>query len=419
MKRLTCILLPLFVLVSLIVTIGSVGAADRKVIKFMHPDTEKPERAQYYVDMAAAFEKANPDIDVQVTGVAFADLQKNYLTTLAAGDPYDICRAGNGDVPFYLSKGVLLDLTPYFTMSWRLQLNPGVIDAITAPDKNIYIAPQYIDALPLNYHKEILAKYGLQVPTDRKSYFAVMDALKSNGIENPMQLHGSMSDDFFNIISLQFTAKDGLNPYGLSSGTAPFNSKTIIEALKLYKEMYDKGYLARNFWSIGGTDGRMGYAQGKHAMKMGFFWDVYTHKDMGMPFENQGVAPFPNLVGGKINRPVTVFGFFVTKTTKYPKECAKWLKFLSDEYAQTQCANKYFGGALGMPVVNRKVVYPSDYTKVYADQVKGGTPYNIFAFNPQVWDYWSANIGALMQGQKTVEQFADGLEALRAKLTAH
>ena len=72
-----------------------------------------------------------------------------------------------------------------------------------------------------------------------------------------------------------------------------------------------------------------------------------------------------------------------------------------------------------MPVVNRKVVYPSDYTKVYADQVKGGTPYNIFAFNPQVWDYWSANIGALMQGQKTVEQFADGLEALRAKLTAH
>ena len=153
--------------------------------------------------------------------------------------------------------------------------------------------------LPLNYHKEILAKYGLKVPTDKASYYAVMDALKAKGIENPMQLHGSMSDDFFNILSLQYATRDGVKPIDLAKGTVPFNSKTIVDALKLFKELYDKGYLARNFWSVGGTDGRMGYAQGKYALKMGFFWDVYTHKDMGMPYENQGVAPFPNLAGVK------------------------------------------------------------------------------------------------------------------------
>ena len=422
MKRLTCILLPLFVVISLLVTIGSVGAAERKVIKLLHCDTEKPERAQYYEDMAAQFEKANPDIDVQVIGVGFVDLQKNYLAAVAAGDAPDLFRTGADSIPFYLDKGILLDLTKYVTLAWKIQFNPGVVDTIAgaSPDGKIYLIPMYVDATPLNFHKEILAKYNLKVPTDKASYYAVMDALKSNGIENPMQLHGSMSDDFMNILTLQFAARDGVKPIELAKGTVAFNSKTIVDALKQFKEMYDKGYLARNFWSVGGTDGRMGYAQGKYALKMGFFWDVYTHKDMGMPFENQGVAPFPNLVGAKkIYRVATMSGTIVTKTTKYPKECTKFLRFMSDEYAQSMCANKYFGGSLGMPVVNKKVTYPSEYTKTYANELVNGTSFTIFSFAPQVYDAWSASIGPIMLGQKTVEQFANELEAVRVKIGPH
>ena len=72
-----------------------------------------------------------------------------------------------------------------------------------------------------------------------------------------------------------------------------------------------------------------------------------------------------------------------------------------------------------MPMANRKVAYPSDYTKVYADELKNGTPFNMFSFAPQVWDTWSAGIGAVMEGKKTVEQLADDLEALRVKIGPH
>ena len=414
----------LCLVLGLVLSLNLAGAADRKVVKFLHADTEKPERAQYYEDMAIEFEKANPGIDVQIIGVGFADIQKTYLAAVAAGDAPDILKSGTAEIPMFLDKGVMLDLTPYLTMTWKAQFNPGVLDTIASasPDgKKIYLLPQYVDAIPLNYHKEILAKYGLKVPTDKASYYAVMDALKAKGIENPMQLHGSMSDDFFNILCLQYATRDGVKPVDLSKGTVPFNSKTIVDALKLFKELYDKGYLARNFWSVGGTDGRMGYAQGKHALKMGFFWDVYTHKDMGMPFENQGVAPFPNLVGVKNPfRVAAIFGFFVTKTTKYPKESVKFVRYLTEERAQSLCAtNKYFGGALGMPMANRKVAYPSPYTKVYAEELKNGTPFTMFSFAPQMWDTWSANIGGVMEGKKTVEQLVNDLEALRVKIGPH
>lgn len=416
-------LLPIFVAFCLVVTLGVVGAADRKVIKFLHADTEKPERAQYYEDMAAEFEKANKDIDVQVIGVGFADIQKNYLAAVAAGDAPDILKTGAGEIPFYLDKGIMLDLTPYINLAWKAQFSPGVLNAIASasPDgKKIYLLPQYVDSLPLNYHKEILAKYNLQVPTDKASYYAAMDALKAKGIDNPMQLHGSMSDDFFNVISLQFAARDGIIPIDLAKGKVPFNSKTIVDSLKQFKELYDLGYLARNFWSVGGTDGRMGYSQGKYAFKMGFFWDVYTHQEMGMPFENQGVAPFPNLSGAKTPyRVVGIFGFMVTKTTKYPKESAKFVRYLTEERAQSLCANKYFGGVLGMPMANRKVKYSSPYTKVYADEMKNGAAFNMFSFAPQIFDVWSASIGPVMEGKKTVEQLANELEAVRAKIGPH
>ena len=66
----------LCLVLGLVLSLNLVGAADRKVVKFLHADTEKPERAQYYEDMATEFEKANPDIDVQVIGVGFADHPK-------------------------------------------------------------------------------------------------------------------------------------------------------------------------------------------------------------------------------------------------------------------------------------------------------------------------------------------------------
>ena len=420
MSRLNWRLMVPLLVISLVLSFCVTGAAERKVIKFMHSDTEKPERAQYYEDMAAIFEKANPTIDVQIIPSTWAAIQQNYLTAVAAGDPPDMMRTYAEQIPFYLNKGVMLDITKYFTLVWRNQFNPGILDIVTTPDKKIYSVPQVADAVPLNYHKEILAKYNLKVPTDKASYYEVMDVLKTKGYENPMQLHGSMSDDFFNLICLQFVARDGVKPVDLAYGKVPFNSKTIVDTLKQFKELYDKGYLARNFWSVGGTDGRMGYSQGKYVFKMGWFWDVYTHRDMGMPLENQGAASFPNLVGVKnIYRLVSVPGFFVTKTSKYPAECVKFLRFLSEEEAQKAASSKYFGGELGMPMVNKKLVYPSEYTQVYTVQFKNGTAYNIFGYDPQIADLWTANVSAIMLGQKTPEQFAGEWEALRLRLGPH
>jgi ABC-type glycerol-3-phosphate transport system substrate-binding protein len=184
--------------------------------------------------------------------------------------------------------------------------------------------------------------------------------------------------------------------------------------------MYDRGYLPPNFWSVSGTEGRTGYATAKMAMRFGFFWDVDTQKDMGMPYENQGVAAFPNITGVpglKVYKTMAVQGVMVAKATKNPDVAADFVRYMTNKDNQDDMAYKYFGRyPNGMPTVN-KAVKLSDYAKSYVNDVNSGvaTPYYIGDVSLKFGDTWAQQLPLLMQGKATVEQVAAEIEKLRAK----
>ena len=413
MKRIALVL----AFLALVAVAGAVAAP--VTLTLLNSNTEKPERAEFFTRMAEKYHELHPNVIIEVTQTSFTDVQTNVLTAFNAGTPYDIFTAVSN---IWVQKGVVLNLAPYINGNggaWRNELYDSIVQAITQPDGSIYSMGLWQDTTPLLYHKEIFQKLNLKVPTNTQEFYAVCDALKAAGYV-PFQVHGSLSDDLLNVFAWQFAAKYSVKPYDVVQGKVPLTDPWFTDSLRLFKDLYDKGYLPQNFWTVSGTEGRTGYATAKMAMRFGFFWDVDTQKDMGMPYENQGVAAFPNMTGVaglKVYKNLAVQGVMVAKATKYPDVAADFVHFMVNRDNQDDMAYKYFGRyPNGMTTVN-KAVKLSDYAKSYVNDLAQGTatPYYIGDVSLKLGDVWMQQLALLMQGKATVEQVAAEMDKLRGK----
>jgi maltose-binding protein MalE len=160
------------------------------------------------------------------------------------------------------------------------------------------------------------------------------------------------------------------------------------------------------------------YATGKAAMRFGFFWDVDTQKEMGMPYENQGVAAFPNITGQdnlKVYKLLTMTGMMVSKGSKHPDVAVDVIKFMTNAQNQQEMSYKYFGKEPnGMPAIN-KAVKLSDYAMQYVNDLAKGitTPYGIADVSLKYNDALMAQIPLLMQGKVGVAQAAAEIDKVR------
>lgn len=395
---------------------------EKVVITMEHQDTEKPERAEFYDQLAVKYNKMHPNVTIEITKSTFNDAQTAILTAISSGNPYDIISQSPGNTKIWLEKNAIQDLTSYLEANngeWKNTFRDGVYEALKHSDGKVYCIPMSIDAAPLNYNMKIFDELKVQPAKTKEEFFELCDKFKAAGYI-PFQLHTSMKDDLLNVISLQFAARDGITPFDIVEGRAPFTDPWFKESLTILKEMYDRGYLPKNFWTIGGTDGRMSYAQEKMPQKFGFYWDVDTHKEMGMPYEIQGVASMPNFTGVADLKPykmMGVFSFMVSSQTKNIDTVVDFLKFLTNDENQDDLAYKYFGRyPNGMPVVNKSVKL-SDYALQYLDDVATGigTPYTFMNASLKSNEIIDTTIPLLMEGKITVDQAAVEMDKLREK----
>ena len=383
----------------------------------LNSNTEKPERAEFFTRLAEKYHELHPNVTIEVTGTSFTDVNTNILTAINAGTPYDVFTSTS---PIWINKGVVLNLAPYLEAdggAWKKELYDSIVQGLTQPDGSVYAMSLWMDTTPLLFHKEIFQKLNLKVPTNTAEFFAACDALKGAGYI-PFQVHGSMSDDLLNVFTWQFAAKYNVKAYDVVQGKVPMTDPWFVDSLKFYKDMNDRGYLPPNFWAMGGTEGRTGYATSKMAMRFGFYWDVDTQKDMGMPYDNQGVAAFPNITGTsglKVYKTLSLQGVMVSKATKSPEHAVGFVRFMTNKDNQDDMAYKYFGRyPNGMPTVN-KAVKLSPYALSYIGDIASGvaTPYYVGDVSLKFGDVWMQQLPQLMQGKVTAEQVAAEFEKLR------
>jgi ABC-type glycerol-3-phosphate transport system substrate-binding protein len=228
-------------------------------------------------------------------------------------------------------------------------------------DSNIKILPLTAQGFGFYYNKKNLEKAGLDpevIPYKWDDFLNACEKLKKAGI-TPIILGNqgtSMGIEFtYRVILGTLLGTDKIN--GFADGSTSFTDKEFLQATRMIKELYDKGYINVENASIPYfMDAINEFKSGNGGFFPGLVSDIAHWKDFGeaLGYENIGYfsapvaanAAFPE---AQVNQGAGI-GFAVTSYSKHLDAATKYVKFMTSGEA-----GKIFMDATGALVPNSTI----------------------------------------------------------------
>lgn len=162
----------------------------------------------------AAFEAANPNIDVEIIGIPWtAEGDTKLEAALAARSDINVFRVTSPNLPRYAQQGILSEITPFLTDDDKADFYESGFQAATVNGK-VWAWPLWVTAMSIFVNNDIATEAGVTLPT--------MDA--------PWTW-----DEFVDACKkMTYTKADGTQVYG-------FNASSKWGAVEYYPLMYIDG----------------------------------------------------------------------------------------------------------------------------------------------------------------------------------
>lgn len=253
----------------------------------------------YYQPLIDAFEKAHPDVKIEMVDLGSTDYQTVLATELTgSGSNFDVVTIK--DVPGYMTlvnKGVLEPLDSYIQSSGvDLTQYKGLTDQITV-DKKLYELPFRNDFWVVFYNKDIFDKAGVSYPTNDMT-FEQYDALaRSLAVDTPGQeVYGAHYHTWRSAVQL-FGVLDGKNT--ILDGKYEFLKPYYEMVLKQQEDGITQDYATLK---TSGLHYSGAFAQGNVAMMNMGTWFISTLMEKIRTGEytdctNWGIAKYPHAEG--------------------------------------------------------------------------------------------------------------------------
>lgn len=285
-----------------------------------------------------AFEKAHPDIKVEVV----AQLDKNYETLLTTG----LAGSGSPDIVALRSYGVLSsfaqsgNIVPLddVVQDWSGFSKGGLAGAKGKSDGKLYAVPQGIQTAQIYYNKKIFADLGLGVPASWDEFIAAAQKIKSSGVA-PIVVPGAVAAQISLAAEILGNARRGAGGFeqAFLAGTKTLADPDNVAAIGLLEQI--KPYLVDNVTSVSLDEAVTLFATGRAAMFPSGTWQVATFKNLGAKidygtFDVPANADWPS-------KTVTVSyadgGWSLAKRSQHPDQAKVLLNWL----ASAEFANLY------------------------------------------------------------------------------
>lgn len=143
-----------------------------------------PKYAPYFEDVVAAYEAANPGVDINLEQVGDQPYKDKIRVLSASGDLPDIYFSWAGDFANkFVRAGLAADLTSEIApdTAWGSTFAPAALKAFEY-DGKYYGVPINLDGKYMVYNKAIFDKAGVAVPTTFEELLAACDTLKASGV---------------------------------------------------------------------------------------------------------------------------------------------------------------------------------------------------------------------------------------------
>lgn len=228
-------------------------------------------------EVVANFEADNPDIKVNRTSFAFADLSKSIVQGGVAGEVPDVAIVDVVDNQNFAALGLLAEMDggasgDFFDGPW----------SSTQFDGKTYGLPLNSNNLALYYNEEMFAEAGVEAPTTWDELAEVAQQT-TTGDHTGLAISAVKSEQgTFQFLPFVWQTGGDLDNYETSGA----------EALAYLKGLIDDGSMSSAVANYTQEDARTQFVSGKVAMMINGPWELQNLRDAeGLQF---GVAPLPS-----------------------------------------------------------------------------------------------------------------------------
>lgn len=367
--------------------------------------------------MTADFEKAHPDIHVNLEFVPYEALHDKIVAARGAGsNGYDVVLFDDMWPAEFSKFNMLKDVTRDFTPELKSKIFAGALNTVTWKDKQ-YGMPWILDTKYLYYNKAMLAKAGITTPP--QTWQQVMEQsqiLKQKGIvKYPLVWSWSQAEalvcDYTTMVSAfkgDFT----------TNGKLDFTNPGALKAVSFMKDSLDKGVTNPNSREYLEEDVRKVFSNGDAAFALNwtYMYNMANDPKQSKVAGDVGIIAAPGDAPGEVASMNGSMGLGVSQTSSHPDQAWQYITYLTSQPVQ----NKY--ARLSLPIWKSSYQDPAVRKDQEALIDAADKALNVMLMRPIIPDYsrlsnmLQQHLQQILQGQETPEAGMQTLTKSAARL---
>ena len=280
-------------------------------------------------EFSAAFEKANPDAEVNVTAIPWDAAHNKIANAIASGETPDVSLIGTTWMGEFAEAGGLMP-TPKDLVD-EADFFPGAWGS-TEVGGTSYGVPWYVETRVLYYRKDMAAKAGWsKAPQSWEELHQFATDLKAKGgAKYGLSLQPGQTGSWQTV--LPFSWSNGAAITNEAGTEYTIDSPEMVEALEYYTSFFDEGLSQTRMLDPGELEN--GLADGTFGSFISGPWHTGLVEEAGLSADEYAVAPLP----GKDSGPGTSFvgggDLAVFKDSDNTDAAWKYIQWLSEPETQ-------------------------------------------------------------------------------------
>ncbi|MGY0064157.1 sugar ABC transporter substrate-binding protein [Streptomyces sp. LZ34] len=362
-------------------------------------------------ELAARFQKSNPDAKVKVTAIPWQDYAKKVETAIASQSTPDATLVGAADLTNFASTGGLEQVPAGFVDTSSFYRGAA---RSTTFDGGTYGVPWYVETRSLFYRKDLARAAGVSAPKTWKEYRPFLKALQKEGAKWGLSLPTGAAASWQGVLPFMWQA--GADLMNENSTEFTFDTPEALEGLEFYQSFFTAKTASRNGpVSLGEIEPQ--FVDGSTAALISGPWETALLKAAGgadFVEDKVGIAPLPK--GPKSNAGYIGGGHWaVFKDAKNRDGAWKFIRWLSRPDVQQD----WYGLSGDLPAVqsawNEGKLKSDPTLAVFRSQLETALP----GPNVTTWKQITAVLDAEIEKvAKGVSSPKAALERVQAKASA-
>lgn len=406
---------------------GSSQNASPQTITVWHWMGDRQEAFEHLAKIYKEQTGIQVNFDLYAPSEAYSQKVKAAAQTKTLPDVYGIL-GDTRDFASFVKSGYVTEISGLVgeadAAEWKSQFYDRALAVNSFPANNEYGATPGLYGIPLDmtnvqflYNKKLFRQAGLdpeKPPVTWEDFMRIARQLKAKNV--PVLVSGFGEIWLIDIMATSFAMNIMGEEKVLQTyrGEVPYTDADWIAVLRLFEDMAREGFFVSGTVTMVNKTAEQTFANARAAITWNGSWCVNVYKGMNPELE-YGVFLPPRISS---SHPVRIWGgagssLMVNNQSPRKTEALKFLTWLTAPEQQVYFANS----TLNLPANRNAAKSISPVLAAFSDDLDNTFHLNTFPVHedPQVFEAWSKGIQSIMIGEKSAQQVAESVQALKVR----